>query len=314
MATNSNIEWCDATWNPVVGCSRSSAGCDHCYAVAMTHRLEAMGVEKYKGLTVLNGRGDRHFRGLVRCDESALDMPLKWRKPRRVFVNSMSDLFHLDVPFSFIDKVFAIMALCQQHVFMILTKRPGIMRQYLYSRTAMHDSGQVYRSPQWYYVATDMLDDGKRSMPRGAWERGHNNMPAPWLPLPNVWLGASVENQDTADDRIPELIACAAAKRFLSIEPMLGRITLRVIGPGPQSSNPLPHIDLVIVGGESGPHARPSCADEYRHIIAQCRAEKTPVFVKQLGSAFADLPLKSPKGSDMAEWPEDLRVREWPVE
>ena len=109
--SSSNIEWTDETWNPVVGCTRASAGCDHCYAVTMTHRLEAMGQSKYAGLTVLNPKGERHFNGVVRTIDDALLIPFSWRKPRQVFVNSMSDLFHKDVPFDFIDRVFAVMAL-----------------------------------------------------------------------------------------------------------------------------------------------------------------------------------------------------------
>lgn len=124
MSDNSTIEWTDATWNPVTGCARVSAGCDHCYAVRGSYRLEKMGQEKYAGLTVLNGRGDRHFNGTVRCHEEALDRPERWTRPRMIFVNSMSDLFHRDVPKTFIQKVFDVMAGHPQHTFQVLTKRP----------------------------------------------------------------------------------------------------------------------------------------------------------------------------------------------
>lgn len=122
MSNNSAIEWTEATWNPVSGCTYKSEGCRNCYAVKMTHRLEKMGNKKYAGLTVLNPKGDRHFNGVVRCHEDALTIPLKHKKPTTYFVNSMSDLFHKDAPFEFIDKVFAVMALCPQHTFQVLTK------------------------------------------------------------------------------------------------------------------------------------------------------------------------------------------------
>jgi protein gp37 len=136
MAATSSIEWTDTTWNPVSGCTRASAGCDNCYAVTMTHRLEAMGQAKYSGLTVLNAKGGRHFNGVVRTHDDSLAIPLKWRKPRRVFVNSMSDPFHKDVPFDFIDQVFAVMALTPQHTYQVLTKRPERMAEYLATRPA----------------------------------------------------------------------------------------------------------------------------------------------------------------------------------
>jgi len=120
----STIEWTDSTWNPVTGCTRASSGCDNCYAATMSWRLENMGQAKYEGLTVLNKSGKRQFNGVVRCHENTLDIPRRWRKSRWVFVNSMSDLFHRDVPVEFIQRVFAVMNDCSQHRFQILTKRP----------------------------------------------------------------------------------------------------------------------------------------------------------------------------------------------
>lgn len=343
MAENSKIEWTDCSWNPVSGCTHASAGCDNCYSVTMTHRLENMSQEKYAGLTVLNPRGERHFNGVVRCHDDALDIPLRWRKPRKIFVNSMSDLFHRDVPFEFIDKVFAVMALCPQHTFQVLTKRPERMAEYLATRTAIDDSAKVDRMPQWYQVATAMLDDGAASMPRGAWDRAHDNMPNPSKPLPNVWLGTSVENQAAADERIPQLLQCQAAVRFLSVEPLLGPIDfLRIPNTSPPHPNcphgaPSRRIDWTIIGGESGAKARPYALEWASDIIAQCRAAGVPVFHKQCGSfpvttnynlhdfpdgtkhvawgeyaAGARLKFKDPKGGDMEEWPVDLRVREFP--
>lgn len=270
MADKSGIQWTEATWNPVAGCTRASAGCDHCYAVTMTHRLEAMGQSKYAGLTVLNGRGERHFNGQVRTDEAALEVPLRWKKPRRVFVNSMSDLFHRDVPFDFIDEVFAVMALCPQHTFQILTKRPERAEEYfLHSRDTLGNKTDER-------VSMEAEDIG-----------GERHQPLRW-PLPNVWLGTSCEDQAGADDRIPHLLRCPAAVRFLSLEPLLGPIDIgkacdpsafdleEMLGGGP---------DWVIVGGESGPRARPCNIEWIRDIVRQCKTASVPVFVKQLGAS-----------------------------
>ena len=335
MAENSNIEWTDCTWNPVSGCTRASEGCDNCYAVTMTHRLEAMGQKKYAGLTVLNKAGDRHFNGKVRCDESALSAPFTWRKPRRVFVNSMSDLFHKDVPFAFVDKVFAVMALCPQHTYQILTKRPERMREYLcFSERTINRQGCVqnqmdFRTVHWSGSPRPVI---------GVW------------PLPNVWLGASVENQEQADKRIPQLLMCPAAVRFLSCEPLLGSLNLcpthdalgRPTLAGPlvgamNVSGPDPAIDWVIIGGESGRGARPCDVEWIRSIVRQCESARVHCFVKQLGSKPSEsswdkatheswgnrflgikngvitIRLNNQKGGDPAEWPEDLRVRQFPV-
>ena len=288
MATNSNIEWTDATWNPVTGCTRVSAGCDHCYAVKMTHRLESMGVEKYGGLTVLNNRGQRHFSGKVVCHDDALVIPLQWRKQRRVFVNSMSDLLHRDVPFEFIDRVFAVMALCQQHTFQVLTKRPERMAEYLNADDVQH---RIARAIDAIEVQRDIVALQER-----------------WKPLSGVWLGTSAENQATANERIPNLRDCPAAVRFVSYEPALEAVLFGV----PKSA-----IDWIIVGGESGPGARPFHCEWAESTIASCRAQEIACFVKQLGSnPFRNgrpLLLKHPKGGDLNEWPKHLRVREWPA-
>jgi protein gp37 len=281
MSTGTGIQWTDATWNPVVGCTRVSAGCDHCYAVKMSHRLEGMGQSKYAGLTVLNKRGERHFGGVVRCDESALEVPLRWRKPRRVFVNSMSDLFHEDVPPGFIRRVFAVMEDCPQHVFQILTKRP---------------------------------------------ERALELAPElPWPP--QVWMGTSVESAGYVH-RVRTLRRIPARTRFLSCEPLLG----------PLPRLPLEGIHWVIVGGESGPGARPFAVEWGFEIIDQCKEAGVPLFFKQRGSnpvfiarsmasmfdnsgeqilqedkyQFIPIRQKDPKGGDPSEWPEDLRVRQFP--
>lgn len=286
MSDKSNIQWTEATWNPVAGCTRVSAGCDNCYAVQMSHRLELMGQAKYAGPTVLNNRGDRHFNGTVRCDEDALTIPLKWRKPRRVFVNSMSDLFHKDVPFEFVDKVFAVMALCPQHTFQVLTKRPERMAEYLNEdRRADNAFGWHFSAAQRRVktVSDDIAESRRRS---GIDESNWNNA---W-PLFNVWIGTSVEDQAAADARIPHLLRCPAAVRFLSCEPLLGPVDLRPWLPCHRGDPALCFpsgqreaccecslgkpgaISWVIVGGESGAGARPCAVEWSRSIVEQCGA------------------------------------------
>lgn len=273
----SKIEWTNETWNPVVGCTRASRGCDNCYAVRMSHRLENMGQSKYSGLTVVNGRGDRHFNGQVRCVEADLQIPLRWKKPRRCFVNSMSDLFHRDVPFEFIDKVFAIMALCPQHTFQILTKRPERMAEYMATLTperldaiVMQFLNNTQVEPPWTYVCRVQEHIGKLH----GW------------PLPNVWLGTSCEDQAAADERIPHLLRCPAAVRFLSCEPLLGPIDFRIVPGfnrvGSAGQEVLRNL-WVIAGGESGPGARPMHPDWARSLRDQCQAARVPFFFKQWG-------------------------------
>lgn len=255
----SKIQWTNETWNPVVGCTRASRGCDHCYAVTMTHRLGAMaeadrakGTDPgkkamYEGLTVLNNRGERHFNGTVRCVEDALTIPLGWKKPRLCFVNSMSDLFHKDVPFEFIDRVFAVMALCPQHTFQILTKRPERMAEYFDSFQDWTEVDGVVGFERLGVAAGQMLDGGwiwgpgkrHRQAIRDFISDAYNwydeeterePKPIAW-PLPNVWLGTSVEDQAAADERIPHLLRCPAAVRFLSCEPLLGSVDLTTALP-----------------------------------------------------------------------------------
>jgi len=281
MSDQSSIEWTDATWNPVSGCTRVSAGCDHCYAVAQSHMRGANPMpamqRKYAGLTVLNRSGDRHFNGTVRTDDASLKAPFKWAKGRRVFVNSMSDLFHRDVPFEFIDKVFAVMALCPQHTFQILTKRPERMAEYLNSKS--RDLGQGPHLDTGFAIDAAMhkMADGPYSF---------DECDPKYWPLPNVWLGTSVENQAAADERIVHLLKSPAAVRFLSGEPLLGAVDLDVYlfgESGPGSPRDGHSISWVIVGGESGPGARPMHPDWARFIRDQCVAAGVPFFFKQWG-------------------------------
>jgi protein gp37 len=347
----SNIEWTQETWNPVSGCTRVSAGCDHCYAVGMTHRAAAMGqTEKYGGLTVLNPKGDRHFNGTVRCHPEALDIPLRGRKPRIWFVNSMSDLFHKDVPLDFIASVFAVMGLASWHTFQVLTKRPERMSELLMDarfQDAVEDASSEFSC---------LADDTAQAT---GLVNVHKRLTTDWraqdhstLPLENVWLGTSVENQAAANERIPHLLRCPAAVRFLSCEPLLGLVDLTdvcrkmevgehhfdalVADVPPEDDGEFEGrcVDWVIAGGESGPGARPCNVEWIRSIVQQCKAASVPVFVKQLGARPHSIPdrmtfrgggpdiqrgpdgfyrtLVSRKGKDPAEWPADLRVREMP--
>lgn len=304
MSTTS-IEWTEHTWNCLAGCEAVSPGCTNCYAATMTRRLEAMGQADYSGLTT-----DKHFNGVVRCLPHKLDIPLKRRKPTTYFVNSMSDLFHEDVPHHFISRVFGVMASCPQHTFQILTKRAERM---CFEVQAIYESPKEHNwwPPQWWH---------RRDV----------------APLPNVWLGVSTEDQKRADERIPWLLKTPAAVRFLSCEPLLGPIQLRTDAIRKASGANCdqlgyPMIDWVIVGGESGHGARPMQLEWAQSLVDQCEAAVIACFVKQLGSnaqtwdAYADglggvtggggitrYGTADKKGGDPAEWPEDLRVRQMP--
>ena len=315
MGEKSKIEWTDATWNPTRGCSLVSEGCRNCYAMRVAHRFNGVG-QPYEGLTNENGK----WNGNIRLVPEKLDEPLRWKRARMVFVDSMSDLFHDDVPFEFIDRVFAVMNMTRfqlplpadpyqakrWHTYQLLTKRPKRMAEYLDSRSPRH-----YRNGEHPLFK-------HRDLARGKGSALMNSSAVLSWPLPNVWLGVSVEDQATADERIPHLLKCPAAVRFLSAEPLLGAIDLRQVSQL-QSGHKLGHyIDWVIVGGESGHGARPCDALWVHSIVEQCRAASVPCFVKQLGSnsVLADAsnrqPWKDKKGGDAEEWPEKLRVREWP--
>jgi protein gp37 len=220
------IEWTDATWNPVAGCSIMSAGCTNCYAMRMAARLEAMGLEKYKGLTRVSG-GRRKWTGKLTLDEGALLTPLQWRKPKNIFVNSMSDLFHPDVPLEFIQKIWEVMEKTPRHTYQILTKRPDRMAQ--------------------------ILNNGFKI-------------------LPNAWLGTSVEDGRVLN-RLDDLRKVQAKVRFVSFEPLIGSV----------SGGQLQGIDWAIVGGESGPNARPMEPQWIDEIFDMCIDAETAFFFKQWG-------------------------------
>ncbi|MBC7526129.1 MAG: phage Gp37/Gp68 family protein [Chthonomonadaceae bacterium] len=219
MANHSPIEWTEAIWNPVTGCTKVSQGCKHCYAERMAGRLQAMGVARYRD----------GFQVTLQPDTLAL--PKTWRRPKRIFVNSMSDLFHPEVPLDYIQQVFAVMHQCPQHTFQILTKR--------HERLA-----ELAPLLNW---------------------------------TPNIWMGVSVENQE-ATVRIAALTTTPAIIRFLSVEPLLGAIP----------ELPLEGVHWVIVGGESGPGARPMGTEWVEEIYTQCRENKVPFFFKQWGGVRKD--------------------------
>lgn len=261
MGDGTNIEWTDATWNPITGCSVVSPGCTNCYAMKLAGtRLKHHPTRA--GLTTESKAGPV-WNGQVRFNESMLLEPLKWRRPRMIFVCAHGDLFAEGVPERWIDQVFAVMAQAQQHTFQVLTKRPERMRFYLTERFGR------YR----------VQEEAVRLL-RGDAE------PRPHWPLPNVWLGVSVEDQKRADERIPILLETPAAIRWISAEPLLGPIIIRdaicagkVHGSGDVSAT----INWVVAGGESGPNARPMHPDWARSLRDECAAIGTPFLFKQWG-------------------------------
>ncbi|MBD1878347.1 phage Gp37/Gp68 family protein [Coleofasciculus sp. FACHB-T130] len=296
--SKTDIEWADLVWNIITGCDKVSPGCAFCYAEGIAKRFW----------------GDRKFSD-VQFHEDRLLHPLKWKKPQRIFVNSMSDLFHEKVTDEQLDRVFAVTALTPWLTYQILTKRPQRALDYLSARNV---SFRIARAACDIRPETSPSELQKRIKPH----------------LPNVWLGVTCENQKTANERIPLLRHCPAAIRFLSCEPLLeeielfnvdGEVSLAMQALDERETMfPADVIDWVIVGGESGHNARPCHLDWIRSIVSQCQHCETPVFVKQLGSlplqsqktetgfTTSDLRLKSKKGGDLEEFPNDLKIREFP--
>jgi len=237
MAKLTSIEWTEMTWNPVTGCVKISQGCKNCYAERMAKRLHAMGSVRYP----------EGFKPTLH--EDLIDVPRKWKQPRTVFVNSMSDLFQEAVPLDFIQKVFKTMEECPQHTFQVLTKRSERLLEL-----------------------------------------------SPYLPWPkNVWMGVSVEDERVIE-RVADLSKIPAAIKFLSCEPLIG----------PLESLPLSKIDWVIVGGESGPGARPMQQQWVQSILRQCRAHKTAFFFKQWGGVRKDLAGRILHGKTYDEMPRQV--------
>jgi protein gp37 len=268
------------TWNPTTGCNIVSEGCRLCYAMTLAKRLKAMELARGTRDPKYQRDGDPRTSGPgfgLSMHPHVLATPMHWRKPRKVFVDSMSDLFHSEVTTDFITRVFAVMAATPQHTYLILTKRPGRMRSLL-------SSADFQPAVTRALLTMPELSRGRWPVPDGG---------VPW-PLPNVWLGTSVETQKWADVRIPLLMQTPAAVRFLSCEPLLGPVNLHhghtycpdhdfaggfCTGPCPSRRSP----DWVIVGGESGHGARPMHPDWARSLRDQCQAASVPFLFKQWG-------------------------------
>ena len=312
MSDGTKISWADATWSPLVGCTKVSAGCDNCYAIRTAHRMTAnpnpLVSQAYAG-TEAGGE----WTGKVNILADRLDQPLKWRRPRRIFVNAQSDLFHEAVPDDFIVRVWAVMTLAPQHVFQVLTKRHARMRSLL--------SAPRFQDDVWRAATVLMGEHGIDKGRHFAW------------PLPGVWLGVSVEDQRWADRRIPALLDTPAAVRWISAEPLLGPVDLRAWEWCDHDSGTytgrsrycrlyrghddghctdvLPGIDWVVVGGESGPGARPMHPAWARTLRDQCQDAGVPFHFKQAGSVLAREWGCTGKGTDPDEWPESF-PREYP--
>jgi protein gp37 len=269
MAANSAIEWTDATWNPTRGCSMVSEGCANCYAMKVAHRFRGPGMP-YEGLTTESGK----WNGKVTLVDDMLTEPLRWRRPRRIFVDSMSDLFHENVPDEFIAKVWDVMHRARYHTFQILTKRPERAAAWLNRCANAESMGWITHNGS---VCPAYGGDGLIVGFDDQW------------PLPNVWIGTSVENQVAADERIPHLLRCPAAVRFLSCEPLLGPLDLRQwlgsVLPSVhcQSNDCIDGVRLVIAGGESGKAARPPHPEWFRDLRDQCADANVAYFFKQHG-------------------------------
>jgi protein gp37 len=318
MSSQTGIEWTDATWNPLRGCSPVSAGCKNCYASRDAKRFSGPDAP-FEGLVRINAAGERtdEWNGQVHFIEKHLLDPLKWKpikeqtepeemagifhtRPRRIFVNSVSDLFHENVPDDWIDRIFAVMALCPQHIFQVLTKRPERMLRWF--KSGPRPSTMTCPRRNHILNVTDFMTRAGEiaekyrgleialaaRLVHGEWK---------W-PLPNVWLGVSVENQAAADERIPLLLQTPAAVRFVSCEPLLGPVRLDRIGEEPEGylnalaavvhcdgrgTKSITGLDWVICGGESGPGARPMHPDWARNLRDQCKAVGVPFFFKQWG-------------------------------
>lgn len=360
--SKSKIEWLarpgtvPESWNFVGGCTEISSGCRNCYAKTMSWRIQNMPKHppRYDGVVgkveLPSGASELYWRTHnVKVDEEAILAPLHWRKPRTVFVCSMSDLFHMKVPWDVINRAFGVMALTPQHTYVILTKRADRMQAFFEQYEEM-----------WYW--RDRIyhahgpGEGIRLEGGGVEVQSHPSNPAftnevpleYWpevtLPLPNVWLGVTVE-QTCYTWRLEKLKACPAAVRFVSMEPLLERIRVDKIGIvnylTQEHSTGL--VDWVIVGGESGNRSkvRPCPVEDIADVVDRCRKAGIPVFVKQLGSyptlrwmknasmwdsddtrwtfdvidgeqILKRIALEDPKGADPSEWPIRLRVREWP--
>jgi protein gp37 len=270
-ADNTKIEWTDATWNPITGCSVVSPGCTNCYAMKLAGtRLKNHPTRA--GLTI-DSKAGPVWNGQVRFNENMLLDPLRWKRPRMIFVCAHGDLFAENVPDEWINQVFAVMALAPQHAFQVLTKRPERMRSYLVDAAL----------PERLQTAAFNIDPENGA----TWCADIQVAGDRCLPLPNVWLGISVEDQKRADERIPILLETPAAVRWISAEPLLGMLDIRRhIEIGHLDSElglSNPGIDWVVVGGESGRGSRPMHPDWARSLRDQCAAADVAFLFKQWG-------------------------------
>ena len=292
--SKSKIEWCDRTWNPITGCTKISPGCENCYAERMAKRFGGS-----------RGYADgEHFK--VRTHEEKLLAPLRWNKPSKIFVGSMTDIFHDDVPDEFLDKMFAVMAMAANHTFMVLTKRPERMKAYF----DYIDRDEAIGSEEM--LMAEAMGENFKGKFRGPTHQR--------LPLSNVWLGVTTENQEQVEKRIPILLNTPAAYRFVSIEPMLSEVNLCFYSQFEHEDNEgfgvesMEGIDWVICGGESGHGARPLNSDWVLDLKVQCNAYRKPFFFKQWGefNEWGEKVGKKEAGrllydEEVMEWPEILK-------
>lgn len=298
------IAWTEKVWNPTRGCSKVSDGCKNCYAERMAARFSGKG-QPYEGLvtlpyfttrTVEYRDMDGNYTGQDDCDVKVasrwtgearfipemLDAPLRWKKPSLIFVNSMSDLFHNDITDEQIAETLAVVAYCERHTFQILTKRPermlDVLGRVVTERVAKHGASAGQRLPDCVWAKERVWQIVQSRYDAGRVHSWH------W-PLTNLHLGVSVENQSAVDERIPLLLQCPAAVRWVSCEPLLGQIDFSQV-PTPLRDSV--RIDWVVTGGESGPNARPMHPDWARSLRDQCKAANVPYFFKQHGEWSED--------------------------
>lgn len=341
MSENSKINWTERTWNVTGGCEKVSAGCLHCWAEQLTatrfkKNPRYCGLVKYGNKPKAKGR----WSGKIKLFEDRLEQPLHWRDPALIFVNSQSDLFHEKVPFEFIDKVMAVISLCPQHCFQLLTKRANRAAKYfkvMYS--GKRKLGDALRQMGIDSFVHRLMIAGAFGA-KGGEEETYN---PPYQPFPNLHIGVTCENQKTRDERVPILLEIPAAVRFISCEPLLSFMCLNkyfwrpiietshndplgeVVGHEPMKNKP----DWVIVGCESGSNRRPCKIEWVRSIVEQCKAAGVKIFIKQLEMwgpnrkhlyetaqqaklHLGEIKMKSFVTHELKDFPKDSQVRQYP--
>lgn len=298
MGDKTAIGWTDATWNPVAGCSIVSPGCKNCYAMQWANRMLDKPGSHYHGTTKLVNSKAVWTGAIGRAPDHIFYQPLHWKRPRRIFVNSMGDLFHEDIDDELIDEVFAVMALAPQHQFQVLTKRADRMAKYM---DAQQQPARVIK------VGNEVLRLCHRFKKPARVMVSADGKQVDW-PLPNVWLGVSAEDQERWDERVHYLRHIPAAVRFVSVEPQIGEIVPDLSG-----------LHWVIVGGESGPGARPFNIEWAVEMEMACAEAGVAFFMKQMGSrpllfGQPNSLIKHKKGERVEEWPLRLQVQEFPKE